>query len=216
MSINKPNKPKRLIRVQRILDEFNIDKKEFIETVAKVSNKKYTKKATVTSRDIYDKVKEYYKRHWKPLRNKKGQFIKGSSKGKVQNTKNAGRKTVMTQETLQDLKKAFAWSFSDEEACLYAKISTSTLYNYCKKDPDFAKQKELLKKQPNLKAKINWINEIQKENYTASKERLERKSSNEFSTKTNMTHAWVVNIKDEEDEAVSTILKQLGINEEDS
>ena len=93
------------------------------------------------------------------------------------------RKTVMTEETVKKLLIAFAYSFTDEEACLYANISKPTLYDYCKRFPAFSDQKEELKKKPNIKAKINWVEKINNKDYQASKEWLERKSKKEFSLK---------------------------------
>lgn len=97
---------------------------------------------------------------------------------------NSGRNTVMTEETVNKLLTAFAYSFSDQEACLYAWISKQTLYDYCKRFPEFSDQKEELKKKPNIKAKMNWIEKINNKDYQASKEWLERKSKDEFSIKT--------------------------------
>lgn len=94
-----------------------------------------------------------------------------------------GRPTKMTEEVVKKLLDAFSYSFSDSEACLYAWISKQTLYDYCKKYPEFTDQKEELKKKPNIKAKMNWIKKINEEDYWASKEWLERKSKDEFSLK---------------------------------
>ena len=97
---------------------------------------------------------------------------------------NAWRPTVMTEEIVNKLLTAFAYSFSDAEACLYAWISKQTLYDYCKRHPDFSDQKEELKNKPNIKAKMNWIEKINNKDYQASKEWLERKAKDEFSLKT--------------------------------
>lgn len=93
------------------------------------------------------------------------------------------RPELCTKDVVAKLEFAFANSFTDEEACLYAWISKNTLYRYIEKNPEFWNQKELLKKSPNLKAKLNWINKINSNDYTASKDWLERKSRDEFSLK---------------------------------
>lgn len=93
------------------------------------------------------------------------------------------RPTVIDNETLTKLEFAFAHSFSDEEASLYANISPRTLYRYIEENEEFWQRKEILKKQPNIKAKLNWIKKLEWEDYTASKEWLERKSKAEFSLK---------------------------------
>jgi len=108
---------------------------------------------------------------------------------------NAWRPTVMTEETVNKLLTAFAYSFSDQEACLYAWISKQTLYDYCKRFPEFSDQKEELKKKPNIKAKMNWIEKINNKDYQASKEWLERKSKDEFSLKQEVDQNLNANVK---------------------
>jgi len=95
-----------------------------------------------------------------------------------------GRPTLMTPKTVALLLNAFSYSFTDEEACIYANISKNTLYRYIEKNPEFWHHKELLKKKPNIKAKMNWVDKLTKWDYQASKEWLERKSKDEFSLKT--------------------------------
>lgn len=46
---------------------------------------------------------------------------------------NSGRPTKFTPEVLNKLEQGFMYSFSDEEACLYAGVSPKALYNYQKK-----------------------------------------------------------------------------------
>ena len=94
-----------------------------------------------------------------------------------------GRPTIMTEPVLNKLTFAFARGLSDREACLYADINPQTLYDYCKKNPAFAEQKELLKEQPKMKAKLNVTKAIEEENADISKWYLERKAKDEFSTK---------------------------------
>ncbi len=108
----------------------------------------------------------------------------------------AWRPTVIDSETLTKLEFAFSHSFTDEEASLYANISARTLYRYIEENEEFWQRKEILKKQPNIKAKLNWIKKLEWEDYIASKEWLERKSKGEFSTKQEVdnNHSWNVNI----------------------
>jgi len=65
----------------------------------------------------------------------------------------AGRPTIMTPETIQKLEDAFTWGCSDLEACCYANISKSTLYDYCVANPEFSERKETLKNNVTMKAK---------------------------------------------------------------
>jgi len=74
----------------------------------------------------------------------------------------------MTEETVKKLLDAFAYSFTDEEACIYADISKPTLYEYIKKYPEFSNQKELLKSKPNIKAKMNKVKAITEGNLQES------------------------------------------------
>lgn len=70
-------------------------------------------------------------------------------------TKNkGGRPTVMTKEVLQKLEEAFELDCNDEQACFHAGISTSTLYSYQKKNPEFMERKTLLRTSLTIKAKI--------------------------------------------------------------
>lgn len=65
----------------------------------------------------------------------------------------AGQPTKMTEATLQLLRQAFTWGCTDSEACCYADISTSTLYNHCAAHPEFLELKNKLKDMPTMKAK---------------------------------------------------------------
>ena len=94
-----------------------------------------------------------------------------------------GRPTVMTEKVLQKLEYAFMRGLTDVEACLYANIATSTLYNYCNDNPEFLERKEELKQHPTAKARLNITEAIENGNEDLSKWWLERKAKDEFSTK---------------------------------
>ena len=94
-----------------------------------------------------------------------------------------GRPTVMTEEVIQKLEYAFMRGLTDLEACLYANISKSTLYNYCEENPEFLERKEELKQHPTAKARLNVTEAIEKGDEDLSKWWLERKARDEFSTK---------------------------------
>lgn len=94
-----------------------------------------------------------------------------------------GRPTVMTEETIQKLEYAFMRGLTDLEACLYANISKSTLYNYCNENPAFMDRKELLKEQVKVQAKLNVAESIENKDVDISKWYLERRAKDEFSTK---------------------------------
>lgn len=63
------------------------------------------------------------------------------------------RPTVMTDEAIQKLEDAFTWGCTDLEACCYADVGKSTLYDYCVEHPEFSERKETLKNQPVMKAR---------------------------------------------------------------
>lgn len=94
-----------------------------------------------------------------------------------------GRPTVMTEDVLQKLEFAFMRGLTDLEACLFANIGTTTLYNYCEENPEFRERKEELKKNPTAKAKLNVYEAIENKDVDVSKWYLERKAKDEFSTK---------------------------------
>lgn len=64
-----------------------------------------------------------------------------------------GRPEAVDELTLHKLEEVFALGGTDKEACIYANISPSTLYNYQNANPNFLERKELLKQQPVLKAR---------------------------------------------------------------
>lgn len=94
-----------------------------------------------------------------------------------------GRPTKLTPETIDKLRTAFLMGCSDIEACLYADISKTALYNYQAKNPDFVDQKEQWKEQLTLKARTVIANALNNKDENTAKWYLERKAKNEFSTK---------------------------------
>lgn len=94
-----------------------------------------------------------------------------------------GRPSKLTPETIDKLRTAFLMGCSDIEACLYADISKTALYNYQQKNPDFVDQKEQWKEQLTLKARTVIANALNNKDENTAKWYLERKAKNEFSTK---------------------------------
>ena len=94
-----------------------------------------------------------------------------------------GRKTVMTPEIINRLEQAFSMGCSDLEACLYADIGKTTLYNYQNENPEFVERKEKLKEKLVLKARSVIADSLNKQDENTAKWYLERKAKNEFSTK---------------------------------
>ena len=98
--------------------------------------------------------------------------------GKVSN---AGRPTVMTPEIIDKLEYVFAFGGTDKEACLFAGLGMETLYNYQRNHPEFAEQKDLLKSNPILLARMTLVKELG--NIETAKWFLTRKRRNEFTEK---------------------------------
>jgi len=91
------------------------------------------------------------------------------------------RPTIMTPEILKKLEEAFMMGCSDLEACFWADIGKTTLYNYQNDHPEFVERKEEMKKRPSFLARQTVVKEVQTDGALALKY-LERKESDEFST----------------------------------
>lgn len=89
-----------------------------------------------------------------------------------------GRPTIMTPEIISKLEEVFSIGGSDEEACFYAGIGKSTLYNYQKGNPEFVERKEALKERPILKARQTVVKSLDDPNHAFKF--LERKRRQEF------------------------------------
>lgn len=98
---------------------------------------------------------------------------------------NAGRPTVMNDQTLNKLRDAFLMGCSDREACFYADISLQTLYNYQKDNPEYLEQKAMWKENPILKARNTVYKSLDQDDM--AKWYLERKKRNEFATRQELT-----------------------------
>jgi len=64
------------------------------------------------------------------------------------------RPTKITTEVIQKLEDAFIAGCTDLEACCYADISKTALYDYCKKNDAFAERKETLKNKPLMQSRF--------------------------------------------------------------
>jgi hypothetical protein len=123
--------------------------------------------------------------------------------------RNTGRPTVMTPEVIGKLEEAFCKGLNDGEACLFAGIKASPFYDYCQANPDFYEKKEALKKNLNIRSKINLHDKIMEGDKDVSKWWLERKAKDEFSTRTESTGKDGESIKVESSvskESIKTVL----------
>jgi len=80
---------------------------------------------------------------------------------KVKDLCNCGRESVMTPETIAKLEQAFAMGCTDKEACIFADISPSTLYNYQNQTSEFLERKAMLKMSPILKARKTLLDNLE-------------------------------------------------------
>lgn len=99
---------------------------------------------------------------------------------------NAGRPSAFTPELLNKLEEAFKIGCTDEEACLNADISTTALYNYQNRHPEFVERKERLKQRPFWLARKSVVDRLARDPELALKY-LERKKKDEFSTRQETT-----------------------------
>jgi hypothetical protein len=100
---------------------------------------------------------------------------------------NGGRPTVFTQEVLQKLEYAFSLGCTDLEACFYADISKSSLYNYQNENPEFLERKESLKERPVLLAREQVVNAIIGGDVASAHKVLDRKEGSKVSIDANLT-----------------------------
>jgi len=98
-----------------------------------------------------------------------------------------GRPTVMTPEALRKLEEAFALGCTDEEACFYANIGKSTMYDYQQNNPKFLERKDELKERPFLKARQTIVKSLDQAEH--AKWYMERKKKSEFAQRTESTGA---------------------------
>ena len=157
-------------------------------------SKKNPAKKTATIKKVVKKsAKKKPRAHKKPrgkckecrvelgLRNKTGfcrKCLKNNRKGI------GGVPTKMTKELIAKLEQAFSIGCTDREACIFAEINPSTLYDYQLLNTEFTKRKESLKEKPILRARMNIVTALNKNDKEMSKWFLERKRKEEFSTRT--------------------------------
>lgn len=122
---------------------------------------------------------------------------------------NAGRKEKITKDILTKLEDAFTNAFSDEQSCSYVGISTTTLFRYETKHPEFRKRKALLKQRPDIKAKQTIVSNLGNPN--DAWRWLERRDP-EFKPTSRLEHAGSIevaditaNMSEEEKKALATL-----------
>jgi len=112
---------------------------------------------------------------------------KHKSKKQSNKESSVGRPTKMTPEIIGKLETSFSNGYTDAQACVMADINPSTLYEYCKENPEFSEKKEELKKRVDIQAKLNIVKSLKAGDKDISKWWLERKCKEEFSLRTEHT-----------------------------
>lgn len=98
---------------------------------------------------------------------------------------NAGRPTVMTQDTVNKLEYAFSIGASAEEATHYAGISRQTFYVWLKEHPEYSDRIEDLRMKPVLKARVTLFNSLNDPHH--AKWYLKKKRTEEFGDQVDIT-----------------------------
>ncbi len=116
--------------------------------------------------------------------------------------KNMWAPKKITPSTLQTLKLCFSVGMTDEEACYFSKISTSTLYNFQKENSDFLEEKNILKESVTLQARVNIWRSIKKWDVADSKWWLVRRDKKFIDKQeiTNKNYNYSTNLHDDEEE----------------
>jgi hypothetical protein len=104
-----------------------------------------------------------------------------------------GRPEKIDKDVLTKLEDAFTNAFSDEQACAYAGISTTTLFRYETKRPQFRSRKAMLKKRPDIKAKQTVVSNLG--NPSDAWRWLERRDP-EFKPTSKLEHAGSIEVAD--------------------
>jgi len=120
-----------------------------------------------------------------------------------------GRPAIVDDLVLQKLEYAFVHGLTDKQACLYADIAPSTLYNYQNAHPEFVERKETLKDAVTMRAKLNVAAKINEGDIDQSNWWLERRAKDEFSTRSEHINANIdatAKLSDEERVKILSIL----------
>jgi len=110
------------------------------------------------------------------------------------------RPTKFTPETIAKLEQAFLMGCTDLEACLYADVSKSALYNYQDANPEFVERKEILKENPVMKARKVLLNALDDDDRLVAQKIIERKEGTKVKQEISgpnggpQEHKWTVEV----------------------
>lgn len=94
-----------------------------------------------------------------------------------------GRPLKIDDNILSKIEYAYSIGCNDIEVALYADISSSTLYRYIEKNPDFRRRREELKRTPILKAREQIRKAIESGDTVTAKWLLEHRAHDEYNTR---------------------------------
>ena len=113
-----------------------------------------------------------------------------------------GRPTKFTPDTIAKLEQGFLMGCSDVEACLFADVSKTALYNYQERNPEFIDRKEMLKTNPVMKAKGVVLGALEEGDLNTAHRVIERKEGTKVKNELSgpdgkpQEHKWVVEVVD--------------------
>lgn len=91
-----------------------------------------------------------------------------------------GAPTKYTPTAIAKLKAAFSYSFTVDQACIYAGISKPTFYNWLESYPDFVDQMTKAREQPTMQARQVVVDAVKSGDAQSARWWLERKVPDEF------------------------------------
>lgn len=119
----------------------------------------------------------------------------------------------INENVLQKLKVCFAVGMTDVQACYFCWIAERTLYYYQSENPEFAKEKDILKQSITLQAKFNIWRTIKTEEakpywWTTNSWKWLEKKDPEFWNKLQLEGTVWVEMTQEDEEMYKNILKK--------
>lgn len=85
------------------------------------------------------------------------------------------------------LERFLILGYSLSKACMLSGLPDSSVGDYYRADAKFRLAVDSLMHAPNVKARANWVSEVQKGNYNASRDWLAAREKEDFSTRTENT-----------------------------
>jgi hypothetical protein len=100
----------------------------------------------------------------------------------------------MTPDTIQKLKDAFSIDATVEEACVYAKISKQTFYNWKEAHQDLFDELDALRLTPVLAMRQSAVT-LGTASYSSAMDYLSRKRPEEFGNRSKVEHAGKIDMQ---------------------